>query len=799
MKKRTLLSPIICILALGFGGDVFAQKWSEVGDPYASRQIYHASAFDSKLWILDDGDVSGNKAQSLRLKTWDEASWKTYPEFQLAGVDSIHGQFTYGVDTSMYVSYQYFSGGISRAGLLRFDIPGENWVNLSSVSSKLGDGSEIRTMTWFENELYLGGLLIDLNGTTKQLIRLIPQFQFAEVYGTVQGAVNYLASYQGTLYFGGEFDSIGGLPIKNLAMYSAGVFSQYRVNAGKTVFLKAIAQDALAFQEEQNPQLKFLNYHSAAGDMVLNADFPDDFFIHDLDQDKGQHFSIQYSNKDLYPAGVYHLNTAKNSWERMNTLLDPMRSIFVHTGKFLYLVELSSNSYHIEKNALAYFTGRLFVDIDGDCAKTMGDRMLDQHVVVKELNSDRHWLAKSGTGIFGGYESEGLYEIELGTLPPRLSAKVCNWGNKFQLNAGDSVHYNIPLSIVDTSAAVRITLTAEAGFRARQGFEENYVLQIYNEGFRPQVCPVYVSFPEQIQFTGADIMPFDSLGNGVYIWKVAIAPFQKTEVNLKGSVDLLTPAYTKVRMEAWSEPACLRYDNRDSLVMKVVGAFDPNDKQNFPEGHITPKTTNIRYHIRFQNTGTDTAINVTVIDTLDIKLPLAWVRLRAFSHEFSTFQFTSDYAQIWTFTDIMLPDSGVDMAGSNGFITYDVGLHPNNTLRHGDSIVNTAYIYFDYQKAVVTNTVKNEMQKEESADPPIAGPNDPYLVYPNPSRGNFSVVNFTGTESICTVYDAQGKNLGSWNLAAEGETAIDLSRYSMGVYYLKFPEWNAQESIIISR
>ncbi|MHB1277591.1 MAG: DUF7619 domain-containing protein [Bacteroidia bacterium] len=800
MKNRNLLSSIICFLAIGYGANVHAQKWSGVNDPLATRQVYHASAFQNKLWLLDDGNAAtGIKAQSLRLKTWDDASWKVYPEFQLSGVDSIHGQFTYGVDTSMYVSYQYFSGGISRAGLLRFDIPGENWVNLSSVSSKLGDGSEIRTMAWFENDLYLGGWLIDVNGITKQLMRVKTQFQFAEVYGTVHGAVDYLASYQGILYFGGDFDSIGGLPIKNMAMLSAGVFSDYSVNAGKTAFLKTIGNDALAFQEEQNPQLKFLNYLSGAGDMVLNADFPDDFSILDLDRDKGQHFSLQYSNKDLYPSGVYHLNAAKNKWERMKTGLDPMRSIFVHTGKFLYLVELSSNTTHIEKNALVYFTGRLFVDIDGDCAKTMGDRMLDQHVVVREVNTDMHWLAESGTGIFGGFESEGLYELEFGKLPPRLSARVCNWGNKFQLDAGDSVFLNIPLSVIDTSAAVRVTLTAAAGFRARQGFEEKYVLKIYNEGFRPQNCPVYISFPEQIQFTGADVMPFDSLGNGVYVWKLAIAPFQKMEINLKGSVDLLTPAYTEVGMAAWSDSACLRYNNRDSLVMKVVGAFDPNDKQNSPEGYITPLTEKIRYHIRFQNTGTDTATNVMVVDTLDTTLPLISVQLLDFSHKSKfTMQFR-DGAQIFTFSKIMLPDSSVDMEGSQGYLTYEVVLNTTDPLHNGDTIVNTAYIYFDYQKAVETNTVNNEMRKEETAIPPIAGPNALYLVYPNPSRGNFSIVNLTGTGSICMVYDAQGKNLGTWNLAADGETSIDLNRYSMGVYFLKFPEWNAQESIIISR
>lgn len=797
MKKRNLFSPVLCVLALGFGCMAHAQKWSTVNDPLATRQVYHASAFQNKLWILDDGNASiGNRATSLRLKTWDNTSWVSYPAYTPLAVDSIHGQYTLGVDTSMYVSYRSYTGGNSRAGLLRFDIPGGKWVEINSLNLNLANGTEIRTMAWFNNDLYLGGLLNNTQGVNR-LYRIKHQFAFAEVYGTVVGYVDDLAAYQGTLYFGGEFDSIGGLPIKNLALLNGGIFSAYSVNAWKIPFLKTVSNNSLVLLEEQNPQLKYLNYTGAGGDRVLNADFPKDFSIRDLESDKSDYFSLQSSTADLYPAGIYHLNNAKNQWERMKTSLDPMRSMLVYADKFLYLVELSGDANHIEKNAMAYLTGRLFVDIDGDCAKTMGDCMLDESVMIRESNSDLHWLAEGGTGLFGGFEGAGTYDLEFGILPASLSTKVCNWGNNFQLNAGDSLHINIPLSVVDTTAAVRITLSAAAGFRARQGFEEEYILQIHNEGFRHQVCPVYLGFPEEIQFTGADRMPDDSLGNGVYMWKVNIAPFQKLTIHLNGSVDLFTPAYTKVRLEAWSDSACLRYDNRDSLVLKVVGAFDPNDKQNSPEGYINPKTKEISYHIRFQNTGTDTAYRVIVIDTLDLTLPMLYVKLTGFSHTCT--KSYSDGAQIFTFNNIYLPDSSVDMAGSQGYVSYKIGLNTLNTLRHGDSIKNTAYIYFDYQKPIVTNTVHNEMQIPETGVPPIVGPDAKFVVYPNPSRGNFTVKNFTPLATSCLVYDAQGRNLGTWKLAAHGETAIDLGKYSLGVYFLKFPEWNEQETLVITR
>ena len=50
----------------------------------------------------------------------------------------------------------------------------------------------------------------------------------------------------------------------------------------------------------------------------------------------------------------------------------------------------------------------------------------------------------------------------------------------------------------------------------------------------------------------------------------------------------------------------------------------------------------------------------------------------------------------------MLPDTGADFLGSQGFVKYKVNLKPN--LPIGTQIFNTARIYFDQNSAIVTNT-----------------------------------------------------------------------------------------------
>ncbi len=63
-------------------------------------------------------------------------------------------------------------------------------------------------------------------------------------------------------------------------------------------------------------------------------------------------------------------------------------------------------------------------------------------------------------------------------------------------------------------------------------------------------------------------------------------------------------------------------DNADTLIQTVTGSFDPNDKNVFPtgygsEGYITAQQE-LKYTIRFQNTGNDTAFIIVVVDTLPV-------------------------------------------------------------------------------------------------------------------------------------------------------------------------------------
>lgn len=137
-----------------------------------------------------------------------------------------------------------------------------------------------------------------------------------------------------------------------------------------------------------------------------------------------------------------------------------------------------------------------------------------------------------------------------------------------------------------------------------------------------------------------------------------------------------------------------------------VGSYDPNDKQALPRGvgedHLLRENTAIEYKIRFQNTGTDTAFNVVVLDTLSPWLNAASVRPGASSHAY-TFQRREGNILEFRFDNIQLPDSSANLEASNGFLQFTVEQLPDNP--DGTRIENSAAIYFDFNEPVITNTV----------------------------------------------------------------------------------------------
>lgn len=169
-----------------------------------------------------------------------------------------------------------------------------------------------------------------------------------------------------------------------------------------------------------------------------------------------------------------------------------------------------------------------------------------------------------------------------------------------------------------------------------------------------------------------------------------------------------------------------------------IGSFDPNDKQGFPKGygdqHLVKANTDIEYLIRFQNTGTDTAFSIVVLDTLSEYLDAASVRAGTASHPYN-FAVLDGKVLRFQFDNVMLPDSNKNENASHGFVKFTVLQKPDNP--DGTRIENRAAIFFDFNDPVLTNTTFHTIGDHFILVSTDEGPDNAAAihVYPNPASG----------------------------------------------------------------
>jgi len=147
-------------------------------------------------------------------------------------------------------------------------------------------------------------------------------------------------------------------------------------------------------------------------------------------------------------------------------------------------------------------------------------------------------------------------------------------------------------------------------------------------------------------------------------------------------------------------------NNSKNYCYPVIGAWDPNLKQAYPVGacdeHFIIPAEEITYTVLFQNTGNDSAHYVMILDTLSPFLELSTLRIDAVSHPVSTHILPGRVLK-FEFENIMLPDSGTDLLGSNGYVTFSCII--DSTVPPGTVISNSAIIGFDSNDYVVTDSV----------------------------------------------------------------------------------------------
>jgi uncharacterized repeat protein (TIGR01451 family) len=205
---------------------------------------------------------------------------------------------------------------------------------------------------------------------------------------------------------------------------------------------------------------------------------------------------------------------------------------------------------------------------------------------------------------------------------------------------------------------------------------------------------------------------------------------------------------------------------------EVVNSYDPNNKEVYPLDVLPGFNDWLTYTIHFQNTGSAPAINIQLQDSIDANLDEQTFEVINYSHYNETS--LQNHVASFKFPNIFLPDSLTNPLGSQGFIQYKI--RPKSNLPAGTQIKNTAYIYFDYNAPIITNTTQNNFQTVVSTIN-TTSEEQPFVLFPNPSTGIFM---FKENKNIKTVevFNMMGELILSQGNAKQ----INLQAFPKGIY-----------------
>lgn len=269
----------------------------------------------------------------------------------------------------------------------------------------------------------------------------------------------------------------------------------------------------------------------------------------------------------------------------------------------------------------------------------------------------------------------------------------------------------------------------------RPGFETMLTGIVKNLGTSFEDAQVTLTLPPELEIISFNPGNATTLGDEITWDFNHLAPLDVFEFQVIVKTDNSTLAGAQFQIVGQTpfdtdvHPA----DNIYSLIETVVSSYDPNDKVVSPEKTSTPELseTPLTYTIRFQNTGTAATEFVLVQDTISPLLDISTLQIEASSHPVKV-KFKENRLVEFIFAPLSLPPQSESELGSQGFVRFTVRAMPD--LQIGEEITNTAFIYFDYNPAITTNTVKTEIKAVSI----IAIEAMPIEIVPNPT--NFSVM-----------------------------------------------------------
>jgi hypothetical protein len=426
-------------------------------------------------------------------------------------------------------------------------------------------------------------------------------------------------------------------------------------------------------------------------------------------------------------------------------------------------------SYHYEVNYLSTspcacsLTGKVYFDANNNCNYDSGEIALSNVNVKLTSGTSISYSITNAAGNYNFFVPTGTYSIE--QLPyQHYAAGACS-NNPIIINANGGTNCVIFTNFADTAPSIQDLKTdyinlepAVVGYGYKQRvIVKNNGTTIANSGMVNVRGNSYAGL-NYSTFAGTNVA---GTGNWNFTGLPSLDPTEVFTFDMNYNVLSTTPTNTLMlysdtvqkSSQPWQQDET-PWNNIKNLQTTTVSSLDPNYKEVNPQGFGSNGDINfsdsiLTYTVHFENTGNYFAYNIEIVDSISTHLNLNSFEMIYGSHPYTATIDENAVLHI-KFNNIML---GYYVGLNTGFAVYSIKLKSN--LAVGSQIKNRAYIYFDFNEAVITNTTINTLTTSVGSEELNIGE---YKLFPNPANNKLTITNHENTlKGTINVYDMMGK------------------------------------------
>ncbi len=517
--------------------------------------------------------------------------------------------------------------------------------------------------------------------------------------------------------------------------------------------------------------------------------------VKDLDND-GDEDIILVSNDGLF--WYENLGYKSGRWGPRK-FIDEEPFIYCHTADFssdgvndMLAFNLQEKTLYAYKNTLApqnFITG--YIHLEGIDSCFIPGNPVEGLLVSSSDGANVYASYTNKNGQFLNKVPLGNYTTTVSNLPTGFTIDPsAQMSSITATNRKDTLAYCIDANSMDPIQDNLSVHLFRLSLEARPGFDVFYQLVYRNMGTTTLSDSIVMTFENELMdYLSASETP-DLVTDGTIRWTFDdLAPFESRKINIEFNIKPppivnLSEIFnfnTKIGPitdDIQPENNCYDYFHY------VVGSYDPNDITVLEgpevryEDYLRTDTSNyLNYIIRFQNTGTASAINVRLANPIDQNLDWTSLEILSSSHTYRAAIENQDTLNIY-YDGIYLPDSTTDLAGSQGYIIYQIKMKEG--LDVGTTFLNDAAIYFDFNEPIYTNQVATELIETTTSLHSLV-PSSKASIYPNPTS-QWANIKHEEKIEFYQIHNIQGALIHT----KLNSNKIDMRPFQKGVYLLKF-------------